>query len=439
VARTASGHPELIPTDEERRLEAVRRYAVLDTPPDGVLDRIATLAARVLRMPIASVTIVGEDRIWFRARHGMDATETDLVPGFCASAILKDDPTIVTDAAVDPSMLSHPLVAGAMGVRFYAGAPLITSDGYRLGTLNVIDRRPRDISDDDVATLQDLASVVVDELELRLAGRRIAEARAQLERLGAALQVSVLPPPLPDIAGLDLAGLYRPAGDALEIGGDFYDVFETRPRTWLVAIGDVCGRGAEAAVLVGSVRNRLRALAAAGMRPAQVLAELNHSLVREGLGGKFLTLCCLEVRPGPGRAEVTVSAGGHPLPLVRRANGGVETVGRAGPLLGVFPGVHCGQSVIELGPDDLLLLYTDGLIERRGVDPRVGERALRSALSRSIRASAVETLCTIEEALPQPLEGGDDDTAVLILRVLPPYVRGTSRKASGVSRTSQPA
>ena len=439
MARTASDHPGLIPADEERRLEAVRRYAVLDTPPDGVFDRIATLAARVLRMPIASVTIVDEDRIWFRARCGLDATETDRVPGFCASAILQDAPTIVTDAAVDPSSMSNPLVAGAMGVRFYAGAPLITSDGYRLGTLNVIDRRPREISGDEVSTLQDLASLVVDELELRLAARRIAEARAQLERLGAALQVSVLPPPLPDIAGLDLAGLYRPAGDALEIGGDFYDVFETRPRTWLVAIGDVCGRGAEAAVLVGSVRNRLRVLAAAGMRPAQVLAELNRSLVREGLGGKFLTLCCLEVRPAPGRAEVTMSAGGHPLPLVRRANGRVETVGRAGPLLGVFPGVNCGQCVIELGPDDLLLLYTDGLIERRGVDPRLGERALRSALSRSIRASAVETLCTIEEALPQPLGGGDDDTAVLILRVLPSYSRGTSRKASAVSRTSQPA
>jgi sigma-B regulation protein RsbU (phosphoserine phosphatase) len=418
VARTASDHPELIPADEEQRLEAVRRYAVLDTPPDGALDRIATLAARILHTPVASVTIVDEDRIWFLASHGLDATETDRMPGLCASAILKDGPTVVTDAAVDPSTISNPLVAGT-GLRFYAAAPLITSDGYRLGTLNVIDHKPRDLSDDEVATLQDLAAMVVDELELRLAARRIAETRAQLERLGAALQLSVLPPPLPDIAGLDLAALYRPAGDALEIGGDFYDVFEIRPRTWLVAIGDVCGRGAEAAVLVGSVRNRLRALAAAGMRPAQVLAELNRSLVREGLGGKFLTLCCLEIRPAPGRAEVTVSAGGHPLPLVRRANGRVETVGQAGPLLGVFPGVDCGQYVIELCPDDLLLLYTDGLIERRGVDPRLGERALRWALSRSVRASAVETLCTIEEALPQSLEGGDDDTAVLILRVRP--------------------
>jgi len=417
VARTATDHPELIPADEEQRLEAVRRYAVLDTPPDRVFDRIATLAARIFHTPIASVTIVDEDRIWFRARHGLGVMETDRVPGLCASAILKDGPTVVTDASIDPSTISNPLVAGGMGVRFYAAAPLITSDGYRLGTLNVIDHKPRDISDDEVATLQDLAAMVVDELELRLAARRSAETRAQLERLGAALQLSVLPPPLPDIAGLDLAALYRPAGDALEIGGDFYDVFEIRPRTWLVAIGDVCGRGGEAAVLVGSVRNRLRALAAAGMRPAQVLAELNRSLVREGLGGKFLTLCCLEVRPAPGRAEVTMSAGGHPLPLVRRANGRVETVGLAGPLLGVFPGVDCGQYTIQLFPDDLLLLYTDGLIERRGVDPRLGERALRSALSRSVRASAVETLCTIEEALPQPLQGGDDDTAVLILRV----------------------
>jgi phosphoserine phosphatase RsbU/P len=418
MTRTASEHPELIPPDEEQRLEAVRRYGVLDTPPDGAFDRIAILAARIMRTPIATVTFVDEDRIWFKARHGLDATQIDRV-GLCASAILTDEPTVVTDAAADPRTISNPLVAGEMGLRFYAAAPLITGDGYRLGTLNVIDRVARTITDDELATLQDLAAVVVDELELRLSARRVREVKAQVERLGDALQLSVLPPPLPAIAGLDLAALYRPAGDFLEIGGDFYDVFEIRPDTWLVAIGDVCGRGAEAAVLMSSVRNRLRALAEAGMGPAQVLAELNQSLVREGLGEKFLTLCYLEVRPTPGRAEVTMSSGGHPLPLVRRSGGKVEVVGQAGLLLGVFPGVDCGQCMVALCPDDLLLLYTDGLIERRGVDPRLGERALRAVLAGSDQASAVETLCQIEEALPQSVEGGDDDTAVLILRVLP--------------------
>jgi sigma-B regulation protein RsbU (phosphoserine phosphatase) len=416
---TAMEHPELIPPDEEHRLEAVRRYAVLDTPPDRAFDRIAALAARILRTPIATVTIVDEDRIWFKARHGLDTDQIDRVPGLCASAILRDDPTIVRDAAIDPRTISNPLVAGELGLRFYAAAPLITSDGYRLGTLNVIDRDARDITAEEVATLQDLAAVVVDELELRLSARKVAEAKAQVERLGDALQLSVLPPPLPTIGGLDLAALYRPAGDVLEIGGDFYDLFEIRPHTWLMAIGDVCGRGVEAAVLMNSVRNRLRALAEAGMRPSQVLAELNRSLVREGLGDKFLTLCYLEVRPGPEGVEITMSSGGHPLPLVRRAGGRVEAVGRVGLLLGVFPRVDCGQSVIDLGPGDLLLMYTDGLIERRGVDPRLGERALRSALAGSADASAVETLCQIEEALPPTAEGGDDDTAVLILRVLP--------------------
>jgi sigma-B regulation protein RsbU (phosphoserine phosphatase) len=416
---TAVEHPELIPPDEEQRLEAVRRYAVLDTPPDGAFDRIAGLAARILRTPIATVTIVDEDRIWFKARHGLDAEQIDRVPGLCASAILRDDPTIITDAAIDPRTIANPLVAGELGLRFYAAAPLITSDGYRLGTLNVIDRDAREITTEEVATLQDLAAVVVDELELRLSARKVAEAKAQVERLGDALQLSVLPPPLPTIAGLDLAALYRPAGDVLEIGGDFYDLFEIRPHTWLMAIGDVCGRGVEAAVLMSSVRNRLRALAEAGLRPARVLAELNHSLVREGLGDKFLTLCYLEVRPGPDGVEITMSSGGHPLPLVRRAGGRVEAVGQAGRLLGVFPRVDCGQSVIDLGPGDLLLMYTDGLIERRGVDPRLGERALRSALAGSAEASAVETLCEIEDALPQTAQGGDDDTAVLILRVLP--------------------
>ena len=121
---------------------------------------------------------------------------------------------------------------------------------------------------------------------------------------------------------------------------------------------------------------------ARGSQP-KLSPELNRSLVREGLGDKFLTLCYLEVRPVRAGVEITVSSGGHPLPLVRRAGGRVEAAGRAGLLLGVFPRVDCGQSVVELGPGDLMLLYTDGLIERRGVDPRLGERALRSALAGS--------------------------------------------------------
>jgi GAF domain-containing protein len=165
----------LIPPDEAERLAAVRRYAVLDTPRDGAFDRITRLASQVLEMPISIVSLVDHDRIWFKSAQGLDGVEEiGRDPGLCASAILGDEAWIVEDAATDPRTLANPLVAGEFGLRFYAGSPLHTHDGYNLGTLCVIDRRPRALTPEQVAVLDDLAALVVDELELRLAVRRQA-------------------------------------------------------------------------------------------------------------------------------------------------------------------------------------------------------------------------------------------------------------------------
>jgi signal transduction histidine kinase len=170
----------LIPPNERERLGAVRRYEILDTPPDGAFDRITALAARIFDVPISIVSIVDSDRIWFKSRHGIDVTEIGRDPGLCASAILQHEPWLVTNAEVDPRTLTNPLVVGELGLRFYAGAPLTTRDGYNLGTLNIIDIAPRELTGLQIATLADLAAIVVDELELRLAARR--EERS-LERL----------------------------------------------------------------------------------------------------------------------------------------------------------------------------------------------------------------------------------------------------------------
>lgn len=167
----------MIPANEAERLAAVRRYQVLDTPPDGAFDRITALAARLFGVPISIVSIVDHDRIWFKSHHGIDATEIDRAPGLCASAVCQYEPWIVSDARIDSRTIDNPLVAGELGLRFYLGVPLTTSDGYNLGTLNVIDVEPREVSDEELATLTDLASVVMDELELRLASRKLFEER----------------------------------------------------------------------------------------------------------------------------------------------------------------------------------------------------------------------------------------------------------------------
>lgn len=156
---------------EERRLSAVRRYDILDTPPDGAFDRITALAARLLRTPIAIVSIVDHDRIWFKSHHGVEVEQIGRDAGLCASCILQEGPWIIRDAKNDAAALANPLVAGEFGLQFYLGIPLRTCEGYNLGTLCVIDFAPRTPTEQDISVLGDLAAVVMDEIELRLSAR----------------------------------------------------------------------------------------------------------------------------------------------------------------------------------------------------------------------------------------------------------------------------
>ncbi len=169
-------HATLPPDDphELDRLDAVRRYDILDTPRDGAFDRVTRLAARICGTPISTLTIVDTDRIWFKSTHGIEVEQIARDPGLCASAVLQLEPYVVTDAQVDPRTLDNPLVRGDLGLRFYAAVPLTTSGGHNLGTLNVIDVAPRELTDGQLESLRDLAGIVMDELELRL------EARAQV-------------------------------------------------------------------------------------------------------------------------------------------------------------------------------------------------------------------------------------------------------------------
>lgn len=158
--------------DEEARMKAVHRYRVLDSLPDGMFDRITTVAANVFSVPVAIVSIVDHDRIWFKSRRGTDVEQIGRDPGLCASAILQGEPLVIGDAALDPRTLTNPLVAGDFGLRFYAGVPLRTPDGYNLGTLCVLDRKPRQFTSADTRMLEDLAAIVMNDLELRLQTRQ---------------------------------------------------------------------------------------------------------------------------------------------------------------------------------------------------------------------------------------------------------------------------
>lgn len=182
---------ELSPEHEARRLAAVRSYDILDTPPDGSFDRITAIAADLFDVPIAIVSLVDHDRIWFKSHHGLDVQQIDRGPGLCASAILQDEPWVLTDAKTDVRSLTNPLVAGDFGLRFYVGVPLRTRDGFNLGTLCVIGKEPRTVSERQLARLKNLAAMVMDQMELRLSARNaIDELSKAIEEKDAALRTA---------------------------------------------------------------------------------------------------------------------------------------------------------------------------------------------------------------------------------------------------------
>lgn len=187
------------PVNESERLAALYRYEILDTPPDGSFDHLTRLAAYFFNVPIAIISLVDHDRIWFKSHFGVEVNQVDRAPGLCASAILSDDLYLVDNAPEDPRALTNPLVSGELGLRFYAAAPLHTKDGYNLGTFCVIDKKPRYFTEEQRVALPALAKIVIDELELRLSSRQylqkvhsdVAQALASIGEHGADLTPAV--------------------------------------------------------------------------------------------------------------------------------------------------------------------------------------------------------------------------------------------------------
>jgi hypothetical protein len=182
-----------VPADEVERIAAVRRYDILDTPPDAALDRIAALAAALFDVPLAVVSIVDTDRVCFTARHGLDLRQVDRGTSLCAAAILGDGPHVIPDTTMDPFARGNPLVGGEFGLRFYAGVPLVTHDRFKLGMLCVMDTCPRPVTDHEIRVLTHLATLVVQEMEVRRSVRpRTSDVNTEHADVSALLGVHVV-------------------------------------------------------------------------------------------------------------------------------------------------------------------------------------------------------------------------------------------------------
>jgi PAS domain S-box-containing protein len=272
-----------------------------------------------------------------------------------------------------------------------------------LSFVNDADRRPFDDFD------ADLARRVAERAAVALENARLATERAEIAET---LQHGLLPAPIPEIPGWSVAALYRPAGEENEVGGDFYEVFPFE-QGWIVAVGDVTGRGAGAASITALARHTLRTAAALTGDPGTALTALNRTL----LARRDLSLCTavlIALRAGAGDVAEVISAG-HPPPLVV-GRGGVREASCQGPVLGAFDDAGWRPASVELEPGDLLVSYTDGVTEAESAGERFGDERLRRRLEGMV--SPADAVRHVEEELERFTEGRlrDDAAIVAIMR-----------------------
>ncbi|MFF4284670.1 SpoIIE family protein phosphatase [Streptomyces sp. NPDC001633] len=258
----------------------------------------------------------------------------------------------------------------------------------------------------------------------RRAALALDNARLYSERtaISQSLQRSLLPPELPDIAGVEVEVIYRAAGEGNEVGGDFYDLFPIRDGAYGFAIGDVCGTGPEAAAVTGLARHALRLLAREGFGGPAVLERLNAAILDEGARSRFLTLLYGELWPqDDGSALLKVVCAGHPLPLRLRQDGTVEPAAEPQPLLGVMDDLELYEQTVTLDPGDVLLCVTDGVTERREGARMLGDDGLTDVLTTctglTAGAVAARVLRAVERFAAEP---ASDDMAILAMRVPEP-------------------
>lgn len=283
-------------------------------------------------------------------------------------------------------------------------------------------------SRDDAGLLLDLA---------RRAALAVDNARLYEERtaIAQALQASLLPPELPTVDLVDFGARYAAAGEGNQVGGDFYDVYRRPDGAWSVAIGDVCGKGPEAAAITGLARNVMRLLGAEGRPPSAILRRLNSAILELGDRGRFCTASLATVRPDGDGLAVRLSSAGHPAPVHVEAAGRCRLVGSSGTLLGVLADVDIPDDELRLGPGESLVFYTDGVTERRRGNRMFGDEGLLAACAAGASRSATDLAGCLEEAVR---EYGDevsrDDLAVLVVRARP-YVRQAPRDGPAAGTT----
>jgi PAS domain S-box-containing protein len=391
----------------------MRRLAQLAVP--RIADWCAVEVGDPGRAQQLAVAHVDPDKVQFarefRERYPEDP-ETGAVPTVMRtgeSQIYPEIPVGVLEQAAEDE--EHLRLLRELGLRSVMIVP-IQIRGRVFGAITFVTAESgHTYGDDDLRLAEELA---------RRAAIAIDNSRvhAELRQTARTLQESLLPPHLPAIENVELAARFRPAGAGMEVGGDFYDIFETREDQWGIAVGDVCGKGAEAAALTALTRYTVRAAAMYEESAGGVLSVLNTALLHQRGDFRFTTLayCVLDMATAPPSLET--SAGGHPRPLLLRGDGTAEPVGAAGPLLGVVPDAGFEEDHVPLAMGDAIVLYTDGLTDAHAPERMLDESDLLTELRSCVGLSADEIAVRMEQlALGDSDKAPRDDIAILVVKL----------------------
>jgi serine phosphatase RsbU (regulator of sigma subunit)/anti-sigma regulatory factor (Ser/Thr protein kinase) len=397
--------PSKPPADQLEALKQVTEATLAHMDLDDLLEELLGRVTGILGTDTAAVLLVEDDgkTLAARAARGLEEEvergfRLPIGEGFAGRVAATREPVAIPDLEDSEIEVVNPLMR-EKGVRSLLGVPLIV-EGRLTGVLHVGTLSPREWSDSDV----DLLQAVADRVGLAIDHARMA---AQ-HRISKTLQRSLLPTSLPSLPGLALAARYMPAASDTDVGGDWYDVIELGHEKVGLAIGDVAGRGLMAATFMGQLRSAVRAYAVDGGDPATVLSKLAHFV--EVQGGTMATV--LYATLDLATLELAFARAGHPYPLIIRGDGTTTFLtADGGPPIGSSARVIFEESRASLRPGDTLLLYTDGLIERRG--QRLSDGEARLAAAAAAAPGGIQAKCT--EIIDRMTEGDEfnDDIAVL--------------------------
>ena len=398
--------------DFEATLEGIARLAVPELADwclldileeDGSVNQLAAAHADPARESLL------RELLGYR-RFGEDA------PGTVAR-VLRTGHSILIPEASDALLAEratgeeHLGVLRRLGVCSVMSVPLLAR-GRTLGAMTLVSSDPeRRYGEEDLSLAEGLAY----RCALAVDNARLYRERSHIART---LQRSLLPS-LPEMPGIEVGVEYLPIGEENEAGGDFYDLFRTSEDAWLAVIGDVCGKGAAAAAVTALTRYTIRAVAMREDEPSAVLVALNEAMLWQVDDGQFCTVACARLEPVDGGCELGVARGGHPAPLVVRADGSVEVLAPPGRALGIFPDPGLEVQKVGLRPGDAVVFYTDGIVEARGPDGSFfGEERLLALLRLCAGLSAPAIAQRLRDVTLEYGEGNArDDLAVLVLRV----------------------